>query len=56
MRIGALPNSGAETARGEIEGATAPPSSLGERLGQFDWTPWLILALGTLVRFLFLGI
>ena len=54
MRIGALPSSGAETARGEIETALAPP--LKERLAQVDWVFWGIIALGALLRFLFLSI
>src|SRR6266446_7413152 len=55
MRIGALPNSGAEPTRGEIEGATAPPP-LFDRLARIDWTPWLIVAFGALLRFLLLSI
>ena len=54
MRIGALPSSGAEAARGEIETALAPPWS--ERLAQVDWVFWGIIALGALLRFLFLSI
>ncbi|MGI8432661.1 MAG: flippase activity-associated protein Agl23 [Chthoniobacterales bacterium] len=53
MRIDALPSSGAESARGEI--AAPEPLSLGERLRRIDWTPWLILALGTFLRFLLLS-
>ena len=30
--------------------------SFAERLAQIDWTPWVIIALGALLRFLFLGI
>ena len=52
MRIGALPNSGEEAARGEIE-APAPP--LGERLARLDWTFWGIIALGAFLRFLLLS-
>jgi uncharacterized protein (TIGR03663 family) len=51
MRIGALPSSGDQTARGEIEAAP----SLAERLARLDWTFWGILALGALLRFLFLS-
>ena len=54
MRIDALPNSGAESARGETD-ATRAPLSLEERLARTDWTPWLILGLGALLRFLFLS-
>src|SRR4030095_14735342 len=50
MRIGALPSSGDEPARGEIE--TPPP--LAERLARIDWTFWGIVAFGALLRFLFL--
>ena len=53
MRIGALPNSGEQPARGEID-ATAPPP-LGERLAGIDWTFWAIIALGALLRFLLLS-
>src|SRR6266496_4111788 len=51
MRIGALPSSGDEPARGEIE--TPPP--LAERLARIDWTFWGIVAFGALLRFLFLS-
>ncbi len=54
MRIDALPSSGAELARAEID-QTGPPLPLAERLARIDWTPWLILALGTLLRFLLLS-
>jgi uncharacterized protein (TIGR03663 family) len=56
MRIGALPNSGAETAREEIDTAPVGLPPLVQRLAQVDWTPWLIVALGALLRFLCLGI
>ncbi len=52
MRIGALPNSGEEAARGEIETPTPP---LGERLARLDWTFWGIIALGAFLRFLLLS-
>jgi len=51
MRIGALPSSGEEPARGEIE--TPPP--LEERLARLDWTFWGIIALGAFLRFLLLS-
>ncbi|MBA3544746.1 MAG: glycosyltransferase family 39 protein, partial [Chthoniobacterales bacterium] len=51
MRIDALPSSGEQTARGEIE--PAPP--LADRLAGIDWTFWGIIALGALLRFLFLS-
>ncbi|MEO5754952.1 MAG: flippase activity-associated protein Agl23 [Chthoniobacterales bacterium] len=50
MRIDALPSSGAEPARGEID---APP--LAARLAGVDWTLWGIIAFGALLRFLFLS-
>ncbi|CAN5408130.1 hypothetical protein BH20VER3_BH20VER3_01830 [soil metagenome] len=50
MRIEALPSSGEEAARGEIPGVP-----LAQRLAQLDWTFWGILALGALLRFLFLS-
>jgi uncharacterized protein (TIGR03663 family) len=52
MRIGALPSSGEEAARGETEPAPPP---LSERLARADWTFWGIIALGALLRFLFLS-
>ena len=51
MRIGALPSSGEETARGEIE--ASPPFA--DRLARLDWTFWGIIALGAILRFLFLS-
>jgi len=51
MRIGALPSSGDEPARGEID---APPP-LAERFARADWTFWGIVAFGALLRFLFLS-
>jgi uncharacterized protein (TIGR03663 family) len=51
MRIGALPSSGDEPARGEID---APPP-LAERFARIDWTFWGIVACGALLRFLFLS-
>ncbi|MEO6969371.1 MAG: flippase activity-associated protein Agl23 [Chthoniobacterales bacterium] len=51
MRIGALPNSGEETVRGEI---VAPPP-LAERLARIDWIFWGIIALGAFFRFLLLS-
>ena len=51
MRIGALPSSGDQPARGEIE---APPP-LAERFARIDWTFWGIVAFGALLRFLFLS-
>ncbi len=53
-RIDALPSSGAEAAREETDAAGAP-LSFQERLARVDWTPWLILGLGALLRFLFLS-
>ncbi len=53
MRIDALPSSGAESARGEI--AAPEALTLEQRLRRIDWTPWLILALGTFLRFLLLS-
>jgi uncharacterized protein (TIGR03663 family) len=52
MRIGALPSSGEESARGEITGA---PPQLSERLAQADWIFWGIIALGAFLRFFLLG-
>jgi uncharacterized protein (TIGR03663 family) len=52
MRIGALPSSGEEATRGETEPAPPP---LSERLARADWTFWGIIALGALLRFLFLS-
>src|SRR6266446_4476043 len=54
MRIGALPSSGEQPARGENNAAAMPPP-LAERLARIDWTPWAILAFGALLRFLFLS-
>ena len=51
MRIGALPSSGEEPVRGEIE--ASPP--LAERLARMDWTFWGIIALGAFLRFLLLS-
>jgi uncharacterized protein (TIGR03663 family) len=51
MRIDALTSSGADDARAETDSLT-----LEERLAGVDWTPWIILALGALLRFLFLSI
>ncbi|MGI8889471.1 MAG: flippase activity-associated protein Agl23 [Chthoniobacterales bacterium] len=51
MRIDALPSSGVEATRGEI--AAARP--LSERFARLDWTFWGIVALGALLRFLFLS-
>src|SRR5712691_1477872 len=56
MRIGALPSSGAAPARGETDAPAVGARSFAERLTQIDWTPWVIIALGALLRFLFLGI
>ena len=53
MRIGALPSSGAESARGEFDPSSA---SLAERLAALDWTFWGILALGAFLRFFLLTI
>ncbi len=50
MRIGALPSSGEQPARGEIE---SPPLAL--RLGRVDWIFWGIIAFGAILRFLFLS-
>src|SRR5450755_574506 len=55
IRIDSLTSSGAEPTRGETEFSPAAALSLEERLAQVDWTPWLILALGALMRFLFLS-
>ena len=52
MRIGPLPSSGAASARGDFA-APAPP--LSERVAQLDWTFWGIIAIGALLRFLFLS-
>lgn len=54
MRIDALPSSGAEPARAEI--GVADPPTFEQRLAAIDWTPWIILALGTFLRFLLLSI
>jgi predicted membrane-bound mannosyltransferase len=51
MRIGALPSSGDQPARGEIES----PPPLAERFARIDWTFWGIVAFGALLRFLFLS-
>jgi uncharacterized protein (TIGR03663 family) len=51
MRIGALPSSGEQPARGEIDA----PSPFAERLARIDWTLWAIIAFGALLRFLLLS-
>jgi len=51
MRIGALPSSGEEAARGEI----AAPPPLAERFARIDWIFWGIIALGAFLRFLLLS-
>jgi uncharacterized protein (TIGR03663 family) len=51
MRMGALPSSGDEPVRGEIEAAPG----IAERLARLDWTFWGIILLGALLRFLFLS-
>jgi len=51
IRIGALPSSGDQPARGEIES----PPPLAERFARIDWTFWGIVAFGALLRFLFLS-
>src|SRR5215471_8057201 len=53
MRIGALPSSGGESARGEFDQA---PGSVAERLAKADWTFWGIVALGAFLRFFLLTI
>src|SRR5215475_2976699 len=53
MRIGALPSSGEDSARGEFE---QPAGSLAERLASLDWTFWGIVALGAFLRFFLLTI
>jgi len=53
MRIGALPSSGEESARGEFDQA---PASVAERLANADWTFWGIVALGAFLRFFLLTI
>ena len=52
MRIGPLPSSGAETARGDFATPAAP---LAARFAQLDWTFWGIIALGAVLRFLLLS-
>src|SRR5450432_325980 len=54
MRIGALPNSGEQPARGETDAPATPPP-LAERLARIDWTFWAIIALGALLRFFLLS-
>src|SRR4051794_29995564 len=51
MRIGPLPSSGEETARGEIPASRPLP----ERLANLDWSFWGIILLGAFLRFLLLG-
>ncbi|HEY2799021.1 MAG TPA: glycosyltransferase family 39 protein [Chthoniobacterales bacterium] len=54
MRIDALPSSGANPARGENDSAVESLAAE-EQVARIDWTPWLILAVGALLRFLFLS-
>jgi uncharacterized protein (TIGR03663 family) len=52
MRIGALPSSGDESARGDF--ALAPP--LADRIAALDWTFWGIIIGGAFLRFLLLSV
>lgn len=56
MRIAARTSSGDTGALADSAVAEAPFAAWRERLAQEDWTPWLIIAFGALLRFLLLGI
>ncbi len=54
MSIEASPSSGAESALAVFPTWGERLADLKERAAEIDWTPWAIIALGALLRFLFL--
>src|SRR5438874_11078064 len=54
MSIEASPSSGAESALAVFPTWGERMADLKERAAEIDWTPWAIIALGALLRFLFL--
>jgi uncharacterized protein (TIGR03663 family) len=55
MRIDAITNSGAESALAVFPTWGERMADLQKRAAEIDWTPWAIVALGALLRFLLLG-
>jgi uncharacterized protein (TIGR03663 family) len=55
MRIEALTSSGAEGALAVFPTWGERLADLKQRAAEIDWTPWAIVALGAILRFLFLG-
>ena len=55
MRMEASPSSGAEGALAVFPSWTERLADLKERAATIDWTPWAIVALGAVLRFLLLG-
>ena len=55
MRIEASPSSGAESALAVFPTWGERLADLKERAAEIDWTPWAIVALGAILRFLLLG-
>jgi uncharacterized protein (TIGR03663 family) len=56
MRIAAPTSSGLDTALADFPGLRERFALWLERAQEMDWTPWLIVALGALLRFFLLGI
>jgi uncharacterized protein (TIGR03663 family) len=55
MRMEASPSSGAETALAVFPSWTERLADVKERAATVDWTPWAIIAVGAILRFLLLG-